>query len=225
MPTSRSTTTADAESSSTSGASTSERSQSGSNPTDTGSPASDDAIPTSSSDPQPSSPTSSHSELSTPSKIGIGVGAGAGAIGLLAILWFVLTYLRKHNRKPPPPIEDQIRPKSFGSYAAMSEGAAPKSPDLQSPAWSGHKSELPADLSVVAPAPMSPSIHPSMSVEVEGSTPGPSGQTQPQARRQNIPSQSFFDANGVRQYVPYNPAAVGGHGRSASGQGAHEMPG
>jgi hypothetical protein len=175
-----------------------------------------------------SSPSTASSDpgLSTGSKIGIGVGVGTGALVLAALLWFLLNFLRKRRHGLPPPIEDQIRPKSFGSYAGISganssEGA---NGDLRSPAWSGHKSELPADEGVV-PSPRITSMNSSMA-EVEGSTPRQSVQSQtsvqsvqPQPLRQNDSLHPVFDSNQVRQYQPYRPP----HGPNM--QSIQEMPG
>jgi len=57
-----------------------------------------------------------------------------------------------------PPIEEQIRPRS-----TMTE----LDPDLRSPAWSGHKSELPADESTLASP--TPTRQEFKRVEAEGS--------------------------------------------------------
>ncbi|ERF73039.1 hypothetical protein EPUS_08603 [Endocarpon pusillum Z07020] len=92
--------------------------------------------------------------LSTDSKIGIGVGVGVGALILAALAWLLLSFLRKRRQKAPPPIEHPFRPKSYGSYAGISDAHSRDSTngDLRSPAWSGHKPELPADeRAVVAP--------------------------------------------------------------------------
>jgi hypothetical protein len=166
--------------------------------------------------------------LSTGTKVGIAAGAVAGALAIIALLFFLLRHLRKRRHPPAPPIEDQIRPKSYGSYAAMSEGMNPPSAysDPRSPAWSGHKSELPADENV-KPSPTFPpamSMAPSSLAEVEGTTPRQSvrtvlSQSQLQSPRDSTQSQPGYDANGIKQYIPYNPA------RGRSLQDIHELSG
>ena len=177
------------------------------------------------------STASQNSGLSTGTKIGIGVGVSAGALISAALIWLLLSFLRRRRRGPPPPIEEQIRPKSFGSYAGISganssEGA---NGDLRSPAWSGHKSELPADENTV----VSPRItSTSTMAEVEGSTPRQSVQSQPsiqsvqpqprpqsQSLGQNTSLHPTFDSNQIRQYKPYRPS----DGQNL--QSIHEMPG
>ena len=103
----------------------------------------------------------------------------------------------------------------------MSEAKSAQSAngDSRSPAWSGYKSELPADENTVT----SPTIPSTMSMatnsmaEVEGTTPRQSVQSQ--LPRQSMVSQPGYDANGIKQYIPYNP----GYGRNM--EDIHEMPG
>lgn len=235
-------------SSSTSSSQTTQSSSSSS--TNTKSPASNTATtstltstarPTDPASTTASSPISTSPQpLSTPAKIGLGVGLGIGALILAALAYLFLFFRKRHNKsRPPPPIEEQIRPKSYGSYAGITE-PPPKStgsPEtetetetrdvaLRSPAWSGHKSELPADESAMV-SPMIPSTNsmaPNLVAEVEGTTPRQSvlsQQQQQQPMRQSRVSsqQPTFDANGIMQYVPYSQAA----GRSM--QSIHEMAG
>lgn len=115
----------------------------------------------------------------------------------------------------------------------MSEAAQnPQSPnsDARSPAWSGHKSELPADEPAVAvAASASPTIgsttstsmlsHPTVVAEVEATTPRQSVQSGLQMGRGSGMSQPGYDANGIKRYIPYNPAK----GRSM--QDIAELPG
>ncbi|KAF7510421.1 hypothetical protein GJ744_006700 [Endocarpon pusillum] len=158
---------------------------------------------------------SNHPSLSTGSKIGIGVGVGAGALILAALAWLLVSFLRKRRQTAPPPIEHPIRPKSYGSYAGISDAYSKDSTngDLRSPAWSGHKPELPADESaVVAPRDVS-----MFSVaEIEGSTPTQSMQSQPsvqvgqplplqQPQVQNGSLHPVVSSDGVGRYIPYRP--------------------
>lgn len=167
--------------------------------------------------------------LSTGSKIGIGVGVGAGALIVAALAWLLLSFLRKRRQTAPPPIESPFRPKSYGSYAGISDAHSKDSTngDLRSPAWSGHKPELPANESAVV-APRDVSMI-SMA-EVEGSTPRQSMQSQfsvqggqplplQQPQVQNGSLHPAVGPDGVRQYIPYRPT-YGSHMRSV-----HEMPG
>ena len=167
--------------------------------------------------------------LSTGSKIGIGVGVGAGALILAALAWLLLSFLRKRRQTAPTPIEDQIHPKSYASYAGIPDAHSNESTngDLRSPAWSGHKSELHTnENAVVASRDMSMN---SMA-EVEGSTPRQSVQSQPsvqggqplplqQPQIQNGSLHPVFASDGVRQYIPYRPT------NGPQMRSIHEMPG
>ncbi|KAF7512255.1 hypothetical protein GJ744_001823 [Endocarpon pusillum] len=230
-------TTSDTDSSTTFTTSTMQTSESSSsssrnsNPnTNTNSPASNTAFPSNgssashSADPDStSSPLTSDPGLPTGTKIGIGVGAGAGAVILASLLYLLLSFLRKRHKRPPPPIQEQIRPKSIGSsYAGiMSEAANAQSPtgDARSPAWSsGHRSELPADEdAVVSASPTigsttSPSMpsHPVAAAEVEATTSRQSVQSSgSQMARGSATSQPGYGADGIKHYIPYNPARGG----------------
>jgi hypothetical protein len=102
--------------------------------------------------------------------------------------------------------------------------------DPRSPAWSGHKSELPADENSV-PSPtlpstmsMSMSMAPNSLAEVEGTTPRQSvrtvqSQSQLQFTGENEQPQPGYNANGTKQYIPYNPA------QGSNLQDIHEMSG
>ncbi|ERF69919.1 hypothetical protein EPUS_05463 [Endocarpon pusillum Z07020] len=240
-------TTSDTDSSTTfttSTARTSESSSSSSSNTNTNSPASNTASPSNGSSashsaapdstmsPSTSAPLDPSSDpgLPTGTKIGIGVGAGAGAVILASLLYLLLSFLRKRRKSPPPPIEDQIRPKSIGSsYAGMmSEAQNPQSPnsDAKSPAWSGHRSELPADEPAVAASPTIGSTtsssmpsHPLVVAEVEATPPRQSVQSGSQMARGSGTSQPGYGADGIKRYIPYNPA------RGRSVQDIAELPG
>ena len=166
--------------------------------------------------PPPGSATSLPSSdpgLSTGAKIGIGVGIGAGALVLAGLIGLVIRHLHKRRKTTPPPIEDQIRPRSFGSFAGLTEAKSPEGAngDLLSTAWSGHKSELPADENAVVSPTIAPSTASTAMAEVEGTD-----------ARQSVQSQPSVDGNGIRQYVPYSVM----RGRSVqSMQSIHEMPG
>lgn len=152
--------------------------------------------------------------LSTNAKIGIGVGVGLGTLLLLAAFCLLFIRHRNHRDYSSPPIEKKIRPKSFGSFAATSTS----NQEIKSPVWSGHQSELPADENAVI-SPMSPSS--SSAAEVEGTTPRESLISQSSRPSPPQLSQQWYDANGYRQYVPYNPS----HVRGPNMPSIHEMPG
>jgi hypothetical protein len=160
------------------------------------------------------SPSDTSPPLSTSAKVGIGVGVGLGFLLLLAAIW--LLFIRHRNRRDysSPRIEKKIRPKSFGSFAATSTS----NNELKSPAWSGHQSELPADDNALV-SPMSPSSN--STSEVEGATPRESLHSQSSRPSPPQLAQQWYDANGFRQYVPYNPS----HARSPNMPSIHEMPG
>ena len=107
----------------------------------------------------------------------------------------------------------------------MSEAPNPQSPngDARSPAWSGHKSELPADETAVVASPTVGSTTSMLShpvAEVEGTTPRQSVQSGlPMARGSGM-SQPGYDVDGIKRYIPYHPA----QGRSSM-QNIAELPG
>ncbi|KIV78568.1 hypothetical protein PV11_06212 [Exophiala sideris] len=103
--------------------------------------------------------------LSTGKKVGIAMGSGAAALILLllALLLFRRMRRRQETKEEPrkPPMMDLTRPHS---------DIGQPDPDMRSPAWSGHKSELAADETTsVSPAPLYQAFSERPeSVEVEG---------------------------------------------------------
>ncbi|KAI1630455.1 hypothetical protein EDD37DRAFT_646170 [Exophiala viscosa] len=115
------------------------------------------------------SPSTSAAAVSTPGlstgkKVGIAMGAAAAAVILLLSGFLVFRHMRrrqKHEEPRKPPMMDLTRPHS---------GDDQPDPDMRSPAWSGHKSELAADETTRAsPAPLYQAFtERPQSVEVEG---------------------------------------------------------
>ncbi|KIX95132.1 uncharacterized protein Z520_09048 [Fonsecaea multimorphosa CBS 102226] len=112
--------------------------------------------------------TPGDSGLSTGQKIGISFGAVGGAAIALVFAWLLCTSFRRRAKR---------RQKEKGS-APMREPTLPQverrpsDAEMRSPAWSGHKSELPADESVTnaSPAPRYQDLPTRpQSAEVEGS--------------------------------------------------------
>lgn len=104
-------------------------------------------------------------DLSTGAKVGIGVGAGLGALALLALLiWLIQRCLRKKEQDA----EHEEKGQATSEYARVSQVSEPVNGELRSPAWSGHKSELPAHESTLTPSPTYADFRSNKS-EVEGS--------------------------------------------------------
>ncbi|EXJ82156.1 hypothetical protein A1O1_08225 [Capronia coronata CBS 617.96] len=128
------------------------------------------ASKTASASATPESPTES-SGLRTGQKIGVGLGAAGGMIAMLLLGWLVARRLRRGNdkRRQTPPMVDLTRPQSDGPQMDA---------DLRSPAWSGHKSELPADDSTTtSPSPAYQEFRQPQTVEVEGTPARPAART------------------------------------------------
>lgn len=107
--------------------------------------------------------SASNAMLGTGQKIGIALGSAGGVALFLLLALLVAKWLRRRREKepPPPPMVDMTRPPS---------ARVPTDPDMRSPAWSGHKSELAADESTVkSPAPVYDGFRRPPSAEVEGS--------------------------------------------------------
>ena len=187
----------------------------------------------------PESPNSNESSSSPAAglphgaKIGIGVGAGVGFLVIAALLFFLFRYRRKIRRLPLQPNEEKARPKSANG-SSTSPDHTPEGPngDPRKPMWSGQKSELPTSgpngFTMSRPSTqVFTGTRPNSISEVDGS-PRVSAQSHrppgveddnPQNRTSNaLPSQPVYDAHGIRQYEPYNPA-----GRQPPGR-VHEMP-
>ena len=114
--------------------------------------------------PSPTAPAQ-QADLSTGAKVGVGVGAGLGALALLALLiWVIQLCLWK--KKQEAAHEEKGQPTS--DYARASQVSEPVNGELRSSAWSGHKSELPANESTFTPSPTYADFRSSKS-EVEGS--------------------------------------------------------
>ncbi|OCT52327.1 hypothetical protein CLCR_08631 [Cladophialophora carrionii] len=102
-----------------------------------------------------SAPPATSSGLSTGAKVGIALGSVIGTAALALLAWLTLACMRRRSQKKgakaeePPPMREPTLPQVERQ---------PTDPDLRSPAWSGHKSELPADESVTSmsasPAPV-----------------------------------------------------------------------
>lgn len=102
-------------------------------------------LATSNSSPPPEAGNDSGNDLTTGAKAGIAIGAVGGALVGLLLGWimFKLHQRRKSGttqRAESPPI-DTFRPSSV----AHTNRASQVESEMRSPAWSGHKSELPAD--------------------------------------------------------------------------------
>ncbi|KAK5327289.1 hypothetical protein LTR93_002673 [Exophiala xenobiotica] len=101
---------------------------------------------TSSSSP---TPTGDPEAAKTRAEIGIALGAACGAIILLLLTLLALRYMRRRQKRKQDeqhklPMMDLTRPHSDAQI----------DPDMRSPAWSGHKSELAADETTrISPAP------------------------------------------------------------------------
>jgi hypothetical protein len=92
------------------------------------------------------SPTPDQSTvLSTGSKVGIGFGAGVGGLVLLVSLALLVRWLYGKKEKQRAQEEEK------GESTAAEHGSQQGNGELRSPAWSGHKSELPG--SEMAPSP------------------------------------------------------------------------
>jgi hypothetical protein len=85
-------------------------------------------------------------------KIGIGVGSAVGAVFVGALLWYYISYMRKRHNKSAPTAGDQSGPDSAADADGFAEKDNLGDDDPRSPAWSGHKSELPADKDPRSPA-------------------------------------------------------------------------
>lgn len=116
------------------------------------SPSGQSSLPSSTAAIPPSSTSaavaSTRGGLNTGEKVGIALGSAAAAVILLllGLLAFRRMRQRQTEESPKPPMMDLTRPIS---------GDAQPDPDMRSPAWSGHKSELAADESTsVSPAPL-----------------------------------------------------------------------
>lgn len=105
---------------------------------------------TTTSDLSQSSSPNPHS-LTTGAEVGLGVGIGLGVLAICGILFLLY---RRHLRKKQQ--QQQSTPYSESVFASHYNDdrplwALPKqvekrdAPDMRSPAWSGHKSELPAE--------------------------------------------------------------------------------
>jgi hypothetical protein len=87
--------------------------------------------------------------LSNGAETGVIAGGTVAALGICALcVWFCRKLYRPKQK--PTPIEEQIRQDSLYGTEGSMEKAASDADDPRSPAWSGHKSELPAD-SIVSP--------------------------------------------------------------------------
>ncbi|KAJ9602101.1 hypothetical protein H2200_013461 [Cladophialophora chaetospira] len=87
------------------------------------------------------------SGMSTGAKAGIAVGAIVGAAILGFLAWLFYACLRRRSQEhlakaeEPPPMQEPTLPHVDRD---------PINPEMRSPAWSGHKSELPADESMTS---------------------------------------------------------------------------
>ena len=110
----------------------------------------------------PLSSETSVSGLTTGQKIGIAIGSAGTLIAILLFGWLLLRCARHRKRESStPPVANLTGPQSEITQ---------HDPDLRSPTWSGHKSELPADESTSAfPAPAYQAYQRPQSAEVEGS--------------------------------------------------------
>jgi hypothetical protein len=103
-----------------------------------------------------SSPPATSSGLSTGAKAGIALGAVIGTAVVALLAWLIYTCMRRRSQKneakaeEPPPMREPTLPQVE---------RRPTDPDLRSPAWSGHKSELPADESVTSMSTSAPVYH------------------------------------------------------------------
>jgi hypothetical protein len=106
--------------------------------------------------------------MTTGAKIGIALGAASGAILLAVLFWLLLRYMRHRDKSEEDGKEEPIMPQ-MATVRPRSD-VTQIDPDLQSPAWSGHKSELPADESTqISPVPTYQASNRPYSAEVEGS--------------------------------------------------------
>ncbi|KIW67879.1 hypothetical protein PV04_07094 [Phialophora macrospora] len=103
-----------------------------------------------------SSPSATSSGLSTGAKVGIALGSVIGTAVFALLAWLVYACMRRRSPKneakaeEPPPMREPTLPQVE---------RRPTDPDLRSPAWSGHKSELPADVSVTSMSTSAPVYH------------------------------------------------------------------
>ncbi|OAP54509.1 hypothetical protein AYL99_10957 [Fonsecaea erecta] len=111
--------------------------------------------------------TPSHSGLSTGQKIGIGLGSVCAAAIVLAFAWLLCASARRSAKRE----EEQNEAAPMREPTLPQVERRPSDPEMRSPAWSGHKSELPADESVpsASPAPRYQDFQRPQSAEVEGS--------------------------------------------------------
>ena len=117
------------------------------------------AFPSPTSEAQPA-------DLSTGAKVGIGVGAGIGALAFLIMsIWLIRRYLAKEDDRTA---QEEEKGHTSSDYARVSQISEPADGGLQNPAWSGHKSELPANESALTPSPTYGDYRSNKS-EVEGS--------------------------------------------------------
>lgn len=132
-------------------------------------PATSIPAPTSTPSETAHSPSATPSSLSPISgldvaqKIGIAFGSVGGAAVILLLAWLVFGCMRRRKRdlRPEPPVPEPVEPLTETAYV---------DPEMRSPAWSGHKSELPADESTIAsPSTGFHEFPRPQSVEVEGS--------------------------------------------------------
>ncbi|OAG35878.1 hypothetical protein AYO21_09961 [Fonsecaea monophora] len=107
------------------------------------------------------------SGLSTGQKIGVAFGAVCGAAIVLAFAWLLCTAYRRSAKRRL----DNTEPAPMREPTLPQVDRRPSDPEMRSPAWSGHKSELPADESVTStsPAPLYQDSQRPQSAEVEGS--------------------------------------------------------
>ncbi|EXJ59268.1 hypothetical protein A1O7_06700 [Cladophialophora yegresii CBS 114405] len=102
-----------------------------------------------------SAPPATSSGLSTGAKVGVALGSVGGTAVLAVLAWLIFACMRRRSQKDeakaeePPPMREPTLPQVERRTT---------DPDWRSPAWSGHKSELPADESVTSmsasPAPV-----------------------------------------------------------------------
>ncbi|OQV05401.1 hypothetical protein CLAIMM_10152 [Cladophialophora immunda] len=111
---------------------------------------------------------STNSGLNTGQKIGIAFGAVCGAAILSVSAWLLCTAARRSAKKR----QGQKEEAPMREPTLPQVERRPSDPGMRSPAWSGHKSELPADESVTSaspPAPRYQDFQRPQSAEVEGS--------------------------------------------------------
>ncbi|EXJ71241.1 uncharacterized protein A1O5_05047 [Cladophialophora psammophila CBS 110553] len=108
-----------------------------------------------------------HSGLSTGQKIGVAFGAAGGAAAMVLFAWLLCTCFRRRAGGR----QEQNEPASMREPTLPQAERRPTNPEMRSPAWSGHKSELPADENVTSasPVPRYQDFARPQSAEVEGS--------------------------------------------------------